>query len=84
MIDAEMVELIARHARAVSSVAGRAQIGPDSRLIDDLALDSLDLVSLLVNIQDELGIELDLEDLGGVRTVSDVVALLETTRRVAA
>ena len=37
-------------------------ITPSSNLIDDLHADSLDIVEMIMDLESELGIELDLED----------------------
>ena len=44
-----------------------------AHLIDDLDLDSIDLVDLAVSLEEERGIKLDEEDLKSVRTVGDAV-----------
>jgi acyl carrier protein len=44
-----------------------------AHLIDDLDLDSIDLVDLAVCLEQERGINLDEDDLKSVRTVADAV-----------
>ena len=44
-----------------------------AHLIDDLDLDSIDLVDLAVSLEEERGIKLDEDDLKSVRTVADAV-----------
>jgi len=51
---------------------GRVEL--DSRLVDDLGLDSLDLVSASLAIEDRWGVRLEDEDLAGIRTVRDAIA----------
>lgn len=65
---------------AVLRAAMQAEFGlePSSielsaNLIDDLDLDSIDLVDLAVSLEEERGIKLDEEDLKSVRTVGDAV-----------
>ncbi len=48
-------------------------IEPSAHLIDDLDLDSIDLVDLAVSLEEERGIKLDEDDLKSVRTVGDAV-----------
>lgn len=48
-------------------------IEPDAHLIDDLDLDSIDLVDLAVTLEDESGIKLDEDQIKSVRTVGDTV-----------
>jgi acyl carrier protein len=50
-----------------------ATIELSARLIDDLDLDSIDLVDLAVSLEEQRGIKLDEEDLKSVRTVADAV-----------
>ena len=50
-----------------------ATIELSAHLIDDLDLDSIDLVDLAVSLEEERGIKLDEEDLKSVRTVGDAV-----------
>jgi len=69
--------------RVTRLLAGYAQrpLGarPDARLSlrDDLGIESLSLVSLVVRLGDELGVDAadDALDLAGLRTVGDLVAL---------
>jgi acyl carrier protein len=50
-----------------------SSIEPSAHLIDDLDLDSIDLVDLAVSLEQERGIKLDEEELKSVRTVGDAV-----------
>jgi acyl carrier protein len=54
-----------RIIRCVSQVLAKpaTEIHPDSRLIDDLGADSLDLVELMYVLEDEFSIHLDKQDL---------------------
>jgi acyl carrier protein len=52
-------------------------IVPAKHLIDDLDLDSIDLVDLAVSLEEERGIKLDEEDLKSVRTVADAVQAVQ-------
>ena len=55
-----------------------AKIGLDTSFIDDLKLDSLDIVELMMKMEDEFGIEIPEEDAENLKTVKDVVSYLET------
>jgi acyl carrier protein len=50
-----------------------SSIEPSDHLIDDLDLDSIDLVDLAVSLEQDRGIKLDEDDLKSVRTVGDAV-----------
>jgi acyl carrier protein len=60
-------------------------IVPAAHLVDDLDLDSIDLVDLAVTLEDQSGIRLDEDDIKSVRTVSDAVSVIRAafTRRSA-
>ena len=44
----------------------------------DLGLDSLDLVDLVYQFEEELGVQFEDEELAGLKTVQDVVNLIES------
>lgn len=45
----------------------------DSRLVDDLDLDSLDFVAASLAVEDKWGVKMEDEDLAEIKTVRDVV-----------
>lgn len=51
--------------RSLSQVLGRElrDVGPETRLFEDLNLDSTSLLELLMAIEEDLGVEFDAEDL---------------------
>lgn len=51
-------------------------ITPETHLIDDLDLDSIDLVDLAVSLEESTGIVLEEQELKSVRTVQDAVDLI--------
>ena len=63
----------------------REQLRLDARLFEELGLDSIDAVDLVVKVQELTGRRVDEADLRRVRTVSDVVDILEAhLKKVAA
>jgi acyl carrier protein len=48
-------------------------INVDLRLIDDLAIDSIDAVDVLITIEHRTGVQFDVDQLEGIDTVGDVV-----------
>ena len=55
-----------------------SELTPDKRLIEDLQLDSLDLVDMIVGLQQKFGIMLrDNKDIRNVRSLGDVYDLFE-------
>ena len=53
------------------------KITPDTNLVDDLGADSLDVVELMMNIEDEFGISISDDDAANLYTVSRIVEFLE-------
>ena len=51
-------------------------IEPTDRLVEDLALDSLDAVELAMGIEDEFGLTILDADMKKLRTVADVLDLI--------
>lgn len=55
-----------------------SSVVPEARLIEDLDLDSIDAIDMAVKMQEMTGMRVDDAQLRAVRTVGDVVALLES------
>ena len=49
----------------------------EAKFIDDLGADSLDTVELIMQFEEEFGIEIPDEDAENIRTVGDVIGYLE-------
>lgn len=49
----------------------------DSKIIEDLGADSLDVVEMLMSIEDDMGIIVSDDDAADFKTVGDVAAYLE-------
>jgi len=54
-----------------------AKINLETSFVDDLSLDSLDIVELMMKMEDEFGVEIPEEDAEGLKTVKDIVSYLE-------
>lgn len=54
-----------------------AKINLETSFVDDLNLDSLDIVELMMKMEDEFGVEIPEEDAEGLKTVKDIVLYLE-------
>ena len=54
----------------------RESIGPASRFIEDLNADSLDMLTLLMQLEDEFGSKIPDEDAKGLTTVQAVLDYL--------
>ena len=53
------------------------KVTPDAKIVDDLGADSLDLVELLSQLEDEYGITIPDDEVESLVTVADVAAELE-------
>ncbi|MEE8138507.1 MAG: acyl carrier protein [Thermoanaerobaculia bacterium] len=55
-----------------------SQVTPETSLRDDLELSSLQAVTLVMDLEDQFGIEVEDEELESLQTVGDILQLLET------
>ena len=55
-----------------------AAVVPDARLIEDLGADSLDAIEIILALETHYDKEFDGEDLEHLKTVGDVVGLVES------
>ncbi len=56
-------------------------IQPESRLIEDLKADSLDVVAMVMEMETEFGIEIPDEDLTKLKTVADAMRYIEENQK---
>ncbi|MGD0556389.1 MAG: acyl carrier protein [Streptosporangiaceae bacterium] len=61
----------------------KAELLPDKSLRDDLEIDSLTTIELAVTIQDEFDIEVEDEKLKELKTIQDIVDLVQSSRLAA-
>jgi acyl carrier protein len=54
-----------------------SNIHPTTSFIDDLNLDSLDMVELMMKMEDEFGVEIPENETEKLKTVNDVVSFLK-------
>ena len=57
------------------------EVLPESKIMDDLGADSLDILQLLMTIEDEYGIMIPDETLATFVTVQDIVEYLEAQEK---
>ena len=53
------------------------KIKPESRVVEDLGADSLDVVELLMMLEDEFSITVGEEDALKLKTVNDIITIIE-------
>ncbi len=54
-----------------------AKVTPDAKIVEDLGADSLDLVELLSQLEDDYGITIPDDEVESLVTVADIAAELE-------
>lgn len=53
----------------------------DSRFVDDLGADSLDVVQMLIAMEKEFGITFDDDEIADIKTVKDAIDLIEKKKK---
>jgi acyl carrier protein len=73
-------EILSKVKRIVSETLGidEGEIKPETTFVDGLGADSLDIVELIMNFEEEFGIEIPDQDAEGISTVGDVVKYLQS------
>lgn len=56
-------------------------IKEDSKFIEDLGADSLDMVEMLMNLEDEFGVSIPDEEAGNIKTVKNLVDFIENNKK---
>ncbi len=80
----DILTAIAGAIRNVSARARDAAITSNSLLLEELALDSLDLVAVILQLQDDFQVEIDPDEIPNLRVVGDLAASLANQLRQAA
>lgn len=70
--------------RSVSEKARTRIIQPETLLLEELALDSLDMVRVVMLMEDRHGVSIDLDEVADMRTAGDVARSLARESRAAA
>ena len=66
-----------KKALAEQLMLDEADITTESRLVEDLGADSLDLVQLLILLEKEYSVTFEEEEIKDVKTVGDIIGFLE-------
>ena len=56
-------------------------IKDDANILEDLGADSLDIIEMLMTLEDEYGITIPDDKINQVKTVSEIVELIEECRK---
>lgn len=63
----------------IEDVIGKGhKITPGMSLMNELGLDSLDIIGMIMDLEDEFEAEIDEEEREGIRTVADLVNVIES------
>lgn len=57
------------------------KIKEDSRLIEDLGADSLDMIEMLMSLEEEFGITVPDDKVEGLKTVENIVAFIDSVKK---
>ncbi|MGP0065937.1 MAG: acyl carrier protein [Isosphaeraceae bacterium] len=76
---AAVVDVIRKAAKIPTSVP----ISPDSRLVEDLSIDSLDLVGVILQLQDQFDVVIEEDAVPNLCRVADLAAYLDERRQSA-
>ena len=57
------------------------KIKDDSKLVEDLGADSLDMVEMLMTLEDEFGITIPDDKINQIKTVGQIVELIEESKK---
>ena len=65
--------------RIITGILGveESRVTDDADLMDDLGADSLDYIDVQMECEDEFGIQITEDEVDGVRTVADLIQLVE-------
>lgn len=68
-----------RVVELISSQLGidKSKVTPQSEIISELGADSIDVFEMIMALEDELGIEVPEDKVQSLKTVQDVIALID-------
>ncbi len=72
MILEKVIELVAEQLGVT-----KESISPDSNIIEDLGADSLDVIEMLMTLEEEYGVTIPDDKIGQVKTIKQIVDLIE-------
>jgi len=84
MIDPILLTELADSVRTIARIPSDVLISSESRLVEDLGIDSLDLVSIVLTAQENYGVAIDEDEVATLRTMADLVVYVDRRRNAAA
>ncbi len=76
MTEEELRQVVLRALTEVAPDVDPARIDPDTELVEQLDIDSMDFLNVVVAIHEQTGIEIAERDYGKLSTLNDAVAYL--------
>lgn len=75
-MEIKMLEKVKKH---IAELLGTKEnlITPESKLVEDLKADSLDIVQMLIVLEDEFKVEFSDDEIASLKTVGDIVSFIE-------
>jgi acyl carrier protein len=83
-IDRDMLDVLSAMIRSVSVKANELEITPSTSLLEELAMDSMDLVRVILLLEDRYCIAIDLDEVPKIRQVRDLARAVAGHSRSAA
>jgi acyl carrier protein len=75
--ESALFERIADLVRSVAKIDADVPITPETSLVDDLGVDSLDLVGVILQIQDDFQVSVNEDDLPRLEKLGDLARYVE-------
>lgn len=74
-----MTDIAERVKKVIKESLAKDSVTESSNFIDDLGADSLDVVEIVMDLEEEFGITIEDTDAEHIRTVGDAIEFLEKT-----
>lgn len=71
-----MFERVRKHIAELLGIK-ESLITPDSKFVEDLNADSLDIVQMLIVLEDAFNVEFSDDEIASLKTVGDIVSFVE-------
>ena len=84
MPDRELMTEVADLVRAAAKIRPEVAVAAESHLVDDLAIDSLDLVGVFLKLQDRYDLAIEDEEMPTLLRISDLARYVADNRARAA
>ena len=84
MTDPILMAQLIRSIRSVARVPRDVPIHGETRLFDDLQIDSLDLFAVLIEVQDRFDVIIDVEEMPDLNRVADLASFVAARQSSAA